>query len=106
MGHIAALHHITLGIAGGCGRAQDCNGFIGFGSIKLQLTELRGSPKTQGQHASGQRIERAGMARFFGAQKPLRLLQGVIARKAERFVEQQHPMHRAPLHPGAWRVHG
>jgi len=30
-------------------------------------------------------------------------LQSLIAGQTQWFVEQQHPMHRAPLHPGAWR---
>src|SRR5207245_1834060 len=74
--------------------------------VKLQLPELGGRAEAKRQHAGGKRIERAGVARLFGAQQPLGLLQRLVAGKARRFVEQQHPMHRAPLHPGAWRVHG
>jgi hypothetical protein len=45
----------------------------------MQLAELGGSTKTQGQDTRGARIQGAGVARFFGTQQPLGLLQGLVA---------------------------
>ena len=84
--HITALHHIAFGVAGGGGHAQQGNGFIGFGRVQLQATEFGGGTKAQRQHACCQRVERAGVARFFGAQQPLDLLQGIVAGKTQGFV--------------------
>ena len=70
---------------------QQRHGFIGLWGIQLQLAELGGRAKAQRQHARGERIERAGMARFLGAQQPFRLLQGVVARKASGLSSSNTP---------------
>ncbi len=98
-------HDFALGIAGAGLDAQLGDRFIGLVRIQVQLTELGGSTEAQRQDTGGQRIERAGMACLLGAQQPFGLLQGLVAGETQRLVEQQHPMHRAPLHPGAWRLH-
>jgi hypothetical protein len=63
---------LALGIAGGGGHAQQSHGgFVGLVGVQMQLAELGGRTKAQRQHAGGQRIQRAGVARLFGAQQPL-----------------------------------
>jgi hypothetical protein len=52
----------------------------------MELTEFGRCTKAQGQHAGGQRIKRASVARFFSAQQPLGFLQRIVAGKANGFV--------------------
>ena len=66
--HRALLHHFAFGIGGGGVDPQAHDGFVGFVGFELQLAEFGGRAKAQGQHATGKRIERAGVTSFFGAQ--------------------------------------
>jgi hypothetical protein len=45
----------------------------------MDLAELGGRTKAQRQYAGSQGVQSACMSRFFGAQKPFDLLQGVVA---------------------------
>ncbi|MPN23165.1 hypothetical protein SDC9_170553 [bioreactor metagenome] len=103
--HGARLEHLAFGICRAGGDAQAHDGFVGLVGFELQLTELGGRTKAQRQNATGEGVQSACMSGFFGAQQPLDLLQDVVAGPTQRLIEQQHPMHRAPLHPGAWRAH-
>jgi hypothetical protein len=67
----------------------------------MLLTELGGRTKAQGQNARRQRVQGTGMAGFFRTQQPLDFVQSLVTGQTDGFVKQQHPMHRAPLHPGA-----
>ncbi|MCY1377676.1 hypothetical protein D9M69_652600 [compost metagenome] len=100
-GHGPGLDHLALGVAGAGLHAQPHGGLVGLVGIQVELAELGGGTETQRQHTGGERVQRAGVAGFFSAQQPFGLLQCLVAGKTQRFVEQQHPMHRAPLHPGA-----
>jgi hypothetical protein len=92
-------NQLAFRICGGGALAQSQHRLVGLVGIQVHLAELGGRTKAQGQHAGGQRIQCAGMAGLFGAQQPLGFLKRIIAGKTQRFIKQQHPMHRAPLHP-------
>ena len=95
--HGPGFNHFAFRIGSGGFLAQQQHGFIGLVSIELQLAELGGRSKAQRQHASGQRVERAGVTGLVGAQQPFGLLQRLVARQAQRLVEQQHAMHGTSL---------
>ena len=66
---------------------------VGLVGIQADLRELGRGAEAQRQQAGGQRVERAGVAGLLGAVQPLGLLQRVVARQAQRLVEQQHAVH-------------
>jgi hypothetical protein len=103
VGHRPLGNHLAFGICGGGALSQSQHRLVGLVGIQVHLAELGGRAKAQGQHAGGQRIQRAGVPGLFGAQQPLGFLQRIIAGKTQGFIKQQHPMHRAPLHPCARR---
>ncbi len=100
--HRAGGQHRAFAVAGAGALAQAQRGAVGLVGIQADLAELGGRTKTQRQQAGGQRVERAGVAGFLGAQQPFGLLQGVVAGPAQRLVEQQHTVQRAArrFHPG------
>ena len=65
--------------------------------VEAGLRELGRRAEAQRQQARRERVERAGVAGLLGAQQALGLLQRVVARQAQRLVEQQHAVHGAPL---------
>jgi len=94
-------NHVTFGVPSGRSNPQVQRGLVGLVGVEVHLAELGGRTKAQRQDACGQRVQGSGMTRFFRAQQPLGFLQSLVTGQTYRLVQQQHPMHRAPLHPGA-----
>ena len=75
-------------------------GLVGFEQVLRKLGRLA---ETQRQQTGGERIERAGVAGLLRQIETLGANQRVVARQAERLVEQQHAVERATRHAGALR---
>ena len=105
--HRHARQHFALGVGRAGTNAELDGGAVSLVGVQADLRELGGRTKAQRQEARCERIKRAGVARFFGAIEPFGTLQRVVARKAQRLVQQQHAVHSAPRQSGrsggGWR---
>ncbi|MOA01958.1 hypothetical protein D3C78_1213880 [compost metagenome] len=87
-GHFAGFQHFTLGIAGGGGLPQLHDRLVTFVGIEQVLGKLGGLTEAQRQHATGQRVETAGVTGLLGIEQPADLLQRSVGGKPQRLVEQ------------------
>src|SRR5205085_5661768 len=88
----AGFEDYAFGVARGRLHAQADRRLVALVGVQLQLPELGGRAEAQRKYASGERVERARVARLFGAQEPLGLLQRLVAGKTQWLVEEEHPV--------------
>ncbi|MOA19832.1 hypothetical protein D3C78_1402380 [compost metagenome] len=94
---LGGIEHLAFQIVGRALLTPGDGKFVDFPTVHDVRHGFGGVAERDRQHAGGQRIERAGMARLLGIEQPLDLGNGLGGAKIERFVEDEPTGNRAAL---------
>jgi len=81
----------------GLPQAQQCS--IGFIRIQQGIGKFGRLAEADRQQAGRQRVERAGMPRFFSLKQTANFLQRIVGAQFQRLIEQQYAIDGAPFTP-------
>lgn len=92
------VDHVAFRVTGSRALAETHRRFIRLVGVEQVLRELRRLAEAQRQQARSQRIERAGVTGFLREKQALCANQRIVARQADRLVEQENAVQHAPGH--------